>query len=469
MPARTPIHGPAEVPTENAVRTLRERLRGQVIRPDDGGYDQARRVWNTAVDRHPALIVYPRDVADVITSVDFARTNDVALAVRGGGHSPAGYGSVDDGLVVDLSSMKRLEVDPERRVAGAEPGLTWGECNARTHADGLATPGGDVAAVGIAGSTLGGGMGWLMRKHGLTIDNLLEVDVVTADGRLLTANETDHPDLFWALRGGGGNFGIATGLRYRLHPVRTVLGGALVYPATREGLRAYAEAAATAPDELTTITLVGKAPPLPFIPAEAHGTPVHLIVPSYVGDLEAGQQALAPLRALAGRTPVADTTGPTPYPALYDLTAMAAVSRPHAIRNAYLRELADETIEIIVDFVDRATSPYGVVALRELGGAMARVPIDATAFAHRDKAFYIAADNAWDDEPLPDRHIAWTEAFWRAAAPHTDGAYAGFLGDEGEDRVRAAYPPATYSRLAEIKRRYDPDNLFRSNPNIRPA
>ena len=213
-----------------------------------------------------------------------------------------------------------------------------------------------------------------------------------------------------------------------------------------------------------------KAPPLPFIPAEAHGTPVHLIMPCYTGDLDAGQRALAPLRTLAGRTPLADTTGPMPYPrSVRPDRAWRRSSRPHAIRNAYLRELADETIEIILDFVNRATSPFGLVALRELGGAMARVPVDATAFAHRDKAFYLAADNSWEDEPRPERHVAWTEAFWQAVAPYTDGAYASFLEDEGEDRVRAAYSPATYARLAAIKRRYDPDNLFRLNPNIQPA
>jgi FAD/FMN-containing dehydrogenase len=311
-------------------------------------------------------------------------------------------------------------------------------------------------------------MGWLMRKHGMTIDNLLAVDVVSAAGRRLTASEAEHPDLFWALRGGGGNFGIATCFRYRLHPVRTVLGGAIVHPATRAGLRAYAEATATAPDELTTITFVQKAPPMPFIPADAHGTPVHVILACYAGDPDAGQAALAALRRLTDSGPLADTTGPTTYPALYDLTEMAAVSRPHATRNAYLRELTDATIEIILDFVNRATSPFSLVALRELGGAMARVPVDATAFAHRDKAFYLAADNAWENEPQPERHVAWTEAFWQAVAPYTDGAYAGYLGDEGEARVRAAYPPATYARLAVIKRTYDPENLFRLNPNVRP-
>jgi FAD/FMN-containing dehydrogenase len=449
------------------------KVDGEVLRPGDAGYEQARRVWNARVDRHPALIVRPRDAAGVAAAVALARADGLPLAVRGGGHSPAGYGTVDGGLVVDLSAMRRLDVDPARRVAQAGAGLTWGDYNAGTHAHGLATPGGDVAAVGIAGSTLAGGMGWLMRKHGMTIDNLLAADVVTTDGRLVTASEAEHPDLFWALRGGGGNFGIATRFRYRLHPVGTIVGGAIVHRATQAGLRAYAEATAAAPDELTTITMVLRAPPLPFIPAEAHGMPVHLIMPCYIGDLETGQEALAPFRRLAGRAPLADTTGPLPYPALYDLTTMAAARRPHALRNAYLRELADDTIEIILDHVERSTSPFGLVALRELGGAMARVPIDATAFAHRDKAFYLAADNSWEDgDTQPERHVAWTESFCRAVAPHTDGAYAGFLGggdDEGEDRVRSAYPPATYARLAEVKRRWDPDNLARLNPNVRPA
>lgn len=454
---------------ETAVHPLAARVQGAVIKPGDDDYDQARRVWNRLVDRRPALIVRPRDTAEVIESVAFARSNDLPLAVRGGGHSPAGYGTVDGGLVVDLSTMKRLDVDPQHGVAWAQPGLTWGEYNARTHHHGLATPGGDVEGVGIAGSALTGGMGWLMRKHGMTIDNLLAVEVVTADGQVVTASETERPDLFWALRGGGGNFGIATGFRYRLHQVGTVIGGAIVYPATREGLRAYADAAARAPDELTTITLVGKAPPLPFIPADVHGSPVHIIMPCYTGEPAAGQRALDELRRLAGRTPLADTTGPQPYPALYALTDRAAVSRPHAIRNAYVRELADETIEIILDFVNRVTSPFGVIALRELGGAVGRVPVDATAFAHRDKAFYIAADNAWEDDSRSEPHVAWSQAFWEAIAPYTAGAYAGFLEEEGDHRISAAYPPATYTRLAAIKHHYDPDNLFRKNTNIRPA
>ena len=451
-----------------ALRVVESELRGEVVRPGDDAYDHRRRVWNTAIDRRPALIVRPHDAADVQRVINVARTHDIPIAVRSGGHSPAGFGTIDDGIVIDLTSMKGLEIDADRRVARAEPGLTWGEYNIGAHPHGLATPGGDVASVGVAGLTLSGGMGWLMRRFGMTIDNLLAVDAVTSDGQLLHASEREHPELFWGLRGGGGNLGVVTRLTYRLHPVDTVLGGAIVHPATRSGLRAYADAAAAAPDELTTITFVQHAPPLPFIPAEAHGTPVHVILPCYVGDLAAGKRALAPLHDLAGGTPIADTVRPVPYPDLFGLTDVAATPRPHAIRNAFVRELTDSTIDVILEFVDRATSPFSLVALRELGGAMARVGNDETAFAHRDKAFYLAADNSWDGGDA-DQHVAWTEQFWRAVAPQTDGAYAGFLADEGDERVRSAYPPATYARLAEAKQRYDPDNRLRSNANVHPG
>jgi FAD/FMN-containing dehydrogenase len=448
-----------------AIRLLESGLQGEIVRPGDDAYDRRRRVWNTAVDRHPALIVRARAPSDVQRVVELARTMDVPLAVRSGGHSPAGYGTVDDGIVLDLASMKRFAVDAHQRVAQVEPGLTWGEYNLVAHAHGLATPGGDVGSVGVGGLALSGGMGWLMRRFGMTIDNLLAADVVTADGQLLTAGGREHPDLFWGLRGGGGNLGVATRLIFRLHPVDTVLGGAIVHPATRDALRAYADAAMHAPDELTTITFVQPAPPLPFIPPEVHGTPVHAIIPCFVGDPVAGERALAPFRSLTGGAPIADTVGPMPYPGLFDLSEMAGTSRPHAIRNGFVRDLTDEVIDTMLEFVGRATSPFSVIALRELGGAMARVDRDETAFAHRDKAFYVAGDNGWDDGDA-DRHLAWTEDLWQALAPHTDGAYAGFLGDEGDARVREAYPPATYERLAAAKRRYDPDNLFRANANV---
>jgi FAD/FMN-containing dehydrogenase len=456
---------------DRAVWALIERLIGTVVRPHDVEYDRARRIWNSALDRRRALIVRPADADDIVQTIRFARTHDLPLAVRSGGHSLAGHGAVDGAMVLDLSGVNRLAIDPDRRIAWAQPGLTWGEYSTHAQTFGLATPAGDVASVGVAGLTLGGGIGWLARKHGLTIDSLLSVDVVTADGRQLTASAEEHPDLFWALRGGGGNFGVVTGFRFELHPVGTILGGAIVYPATADLLRAYVDAATAAPDELSTITFVLQAPPLPFIPAEAHGTPVVLITACYAGELNAGQQAMAPLRRLAGVTPLADTTGPMPYPALYDLTEPGAKPGPAAGRAGFLQALDDATIEAILVYCNQATSPLSVAELRVLGGAMARVPADATAFAHRDKPLFFAILNHWDDkiDPRPERHVAWVEAFWRAVADRTDGAYVNFLGDEGEDRVRVAYPPATYARLAEIKRRYDPDNLFRLNQNIRPA
>lgn len=452
-----------------AGRALGRRLAGDVVLPGDGGFDEARRVWNARVDRRPALVVRPRAATDVAEAVRFARERDLPIAVRGGGHSPAGHGTVDGGLVVDLSRMTRLEVDPAGRTARAEPGLTWGAYTAGTQERGLATPGGDVAAVGVSGLALAGGMGWLMRRYGTTVDNVLAVELVTADGRLLTASAEEHPDLFWGVRGGGGNLGVATGFRFRTHPVSTVVGGAVVHAATAAELRAYAEAALAAPDELTTLTFLLRAPPLPFLPAEVHGTLVHLIVACYAGDPGRADRALRPLRSLAGQRPVADTTAAVPYQALYRLTDTASVRRPHAVRNAYLRALPDATIAALLDAAAHPTSPFGLVGLRELGGAVARVPAGATAFAHRDKEFYLTVDNAWPDGEDAAPHVAWTERLWARIAPATDGAYAGYLDDEGDERVRAAYPPATYARLAGVKRRYDPDNAFRLNANVPPA
>lgn len=452
------------------VRELEEEFSGEILRPGDAEYEAARWVRNTAVDRHPALIVRPLTAKDVARAVTFAREHDLALAVRGGGHSPAGHSTVDGGIVLDLTAMNGIEVNRERREAWLGAGLTWGEFYARKQDDGLAIPGGDVSSVGVAGLTLGGGMGWLARKYGMAIDNLLAVEVVTADGRTLTASEAEHADLFWSLPGCGGNFGVATRFRFRMYPVGTVLGGAIVYPASREMLRAYLEAASAAPDELTAITLVLNAPPLPFIPKEAHGTPVLSIVPCYVGDLAAGQAALAPLRSLAGQSPLADVTGPKPYPELFELTKVAAVSRPQTVRAGFLRELPDAVIEAMLAAVREATSPFCTIAFRVLGGTMSRVSVEATAFAHRDKSFFLAFNAGWEDgDEAPRRHVAWTRDLWGKADPFTDGAYANYLEDEGDERVRAAYPGATYDRLAEIKRRYDPENVFRLNVNIPPA
>jgi FAD/FMN-containing dehydrogenase len=442
---------------------------GEVIRPGDADYDRARRVWNAAIDRRPALIVRPRTADEVAVALGWGRLRDLPVAVRAGGHSPAGSGVVEGGLVVDLRSMTRLTIDAERRVASAETGLVWEEFNACAGLSGLTTPSGDIAAVGLAGLTLGGGFGLLSRNYGLTIDSLLEVELVTADGRVLTANAETHPDLFWAVRGGGGNFGIATRMRFRLHPVATVLGGAIVYPATAGVLRAFVDAAIAAPDELSTLAFAMHAPPLGFLPAEQHGRHVVSILVCDSGDLETADERLRPLRSLAGHTPLADATARMPYAALFQLTEQAAIRRPQASRAGFLRSIHDDTLEAILEHTGRPTSPFSTAMLRVLGGAVARVAADATAFAHRDKVAFLNLQNVWDDPSDSEPHVAWVESFWHAVAAATDGAYANYLGDEGPERIRAAYPSPTYERLAAIKRRYDPDNVFRSNVNIAPA
>lgn len=453
------------------VRTLEEHLRGTLIRPDDATYDQARQVWNTAVNRYPALIVQPADAADVRRAITFAREQNVPIAVRSGGHSPAGYGTVSDGLVIDLGRMKRLDVDSARRIATAAPGLTWGEFNQATAATRLATPGPDVAAVGLGGHTLGGGFGWLSRRHGLTVDNLIAAEVVTADGEVLTASATENTDLFWALRGGGGNFGVVTLLQFKLHPLGGVMGGALVYRATREVLQAYAETGVNAPREITTLAAVTLAPPLPFIPECERGKPVLMIIACYDGDPARSDAAFGALRQLGGARPIADTIGPVPFLALFEMTARAATHQPQAIRAGFMREFSADAIDAILDGIAHPSSPTSAVMLRALGGAIAGAPNDSTAFSHRDQPLYFAVNNAWEATAgvAADIHVAWTEALWTKLATHTTGAYTNFLADEGAERVRSAYSPVHYARLAEIKRRYDPANVFHLNANIPPA
>jgi FAD/FMN-containing dehydrogenase len=452
----------------------RHTLPGDVITPSNADYENARHVWNRAVDRHPALIARCRTAAEVAAAVKYARAQGLPVAVRSGGHSMRGQGTIDGGLVIDLSPMKGLIVDPEKRVAWAQPGLTWGEYAARAQEYGLITPAGDSSTVGIGGLTLGGGIGWLTRKYGLTIDSLLSVELVTARGEQIVASEEEHPDLFWALRGGGGNFGVVTGFTFRLHPLGTIAGGALVYPATHEVIRDYAQRAAAAPDELSTIAFVMQAPPLPFLPVEAHGTLVLLITACYAGDVQAGQHALEPLRSLAGQTPLADLTGPMPYTGLYAFTAEGAKPSPTFVRSGFLHELDDETIGAILAYGRSMTSSFGMAQIRVLGGEMARVPAKATAFAHRDKSILLTIANGWLEQESAsevERHKEWTTAFWRAVAPRARGTYVNFigLGEDDRSRVQDAYVPKTYARLADVKRRYDPTNFFQQNANIPPT
>ncbi len=456
------------IPTDaSPFRALRARLAGDLITPADPGYDDARRTQSIVLDRYPLAIVRAANNRDVAAAVDFARECDLSIAVRGGGHSVAGHSMVDDTLVIDLSQMKRVLVDPTSRTARVQGGATSADIAGPAHEHDLALSTGDTASVGIGGLTTGGGVGFMVRKFGLAIDNLLSAEVVTADGELVTASATSHPDLFWAIRGGGGNVGIVTEFTFRLAPVGQVLGGLLALPATPATIRGYLDAAVAAPDDLTTIANLMPAPPLPFVPQEVVGKPVLAILVTWTSDIDAGQQALAPFRALA--EPIVDMVGPMPYPVMYAFTEEQAGPHGAAVRMMFADDLSDATIDAALDAVATADSPFSVVQVRGLGGAMARVDPAATAFAHRERRYFVAILRAWFD-PAEDAapHQAWAESLWREIRADGNGVYVNFLGEEGEARVREAYPAETYERLAAIKRQYDPENLFRHNQNIAP-
>ncbi len=450
------------------LRPLEQRLRGALLRPGMTGYDSARQVMNRALTRRPAAIAQVADAQDVVEVVRFARDHGLPLAVRSGGHSPAGYGMVDDALVVDLSAMKRVTIDPNARLARVEAGVTSGELAPLTQAHGLAISTGDTSSVGFGGLATGGGIGFMVRKHGLTIDNLVAAQVVTASGKLVTASEREHPDLFWAIRGGGGNFGIVTEFTVRLAEVGQILGGDLVLPASREVIRGYLDYVADAPDELTTIANLMHAPPAPYVPEARVGELVLSILVTWTGSESGGRRALAPLRALA--EPVADAVGLIPYPAIFNFTAHQAMPICHVIRHVFTREVSEAAIGAALDAVEHASSPFSLVQFRGLGGVMARVGAEATAFAHRDKRYLVTILGLWMDETEDVRpHRAWMESVWPAIRADGSGAYVNFLDDEGPERIREAYPLPTLARLAEIKRTYDPHNMFRFNQNIAPA
>ncbi len=449
-----------------ALERLNQRLTGELVRPGDLAYDRARQVQQALADRRPIAILRARSTTDVVQAVLFAREHDVPLAVRSGGHSLAGMSVADGALVVDLSALNGLSIDPGRRVAFVEPGVTSGQLAERAHEFGLGLSTGDVASVGLGGLTLGGGIGYFVRKYGLAIDHLLSVEVVTADGRLLVASANEHPDLFWGLRGGGGNFGIATRFEFRLETAGEVLGGALALPATPDVLRAYLECTTEAPDELTTIGAVLHLPPAPFIPPEHHGALGLGVFLVCAGDPSRAERIVEPLRKLG---PVADAVGMIPYPQIFALTEEATRPAPMRTRSMFADDLPPAAIDAIIREVSEGTSPGHMVQLRVLGGAVARVPEDATAFPHRNRRYMVSVINHWMDPADSDVEIAWTERTWRALRPYGAGVYVNFLEDEGRDRVREAYGPRTYDRLAALKRTYDPTNLFRFNQNIEPA
>ena len=445
-----------------AIAQLHSAFAGRVIVPGDDRYDEARTVFAGGIDRRPAAIVRPKDAAEVARVVAIARDLGQALAVRSGGHSGAGHGLVEDGIVVDLRDMRGLEIDAEARTAWAQTGLSAGEYTNAVGAHGLVTGFGDAASVGIGGITLGGGVGFLSRLHGLTIDSLLAAEVVTADGEIREVDAEREPDLFWAIRGGGGNFGVATRFKFRLHEVAEVVGGMLMLPATPEVLSGFLAEADAAPDELTAIVNVMPAPPVPFVPEERHGELVVMALVCYAGSGAEADRALAPFRSLA--TPIADMVEPIVYPEIYG-PEPEDYHPTVALRNVFTD---DVDAEGVIERLESAEAPMRVVQLRVLGGAIDRVPVDATAYAHRGERIMANVVAFYEDPAEMPARAAWVNEV--ATRLRTgDGAYVNFLGDEGPDRVRAAYPGATWDRLTEAKATYDPANLFRSNQNIPPA
>ncbi len=467
---------PTETTTGAAETTdldrLRDSIRGPVIAPDDAGYDAARAIWNGAIERRPACIARCTGVADVVAAVRFARERDLVVAVRSGGHGVGGHAVCDGGLVIDLSPMKGIRVDPAASTVRADAGVLWGELDRETQLHGLATVGGIVTHTGIAGLTLGGGIGWLTRKHGATVDNLLSVDLVTAEAELLTASGDVNPDLFWGIRGGGANFGVVTSFEYRLHPVGPiVLAGPIFHPLedAREVLASYREFIATAPDELTTIFELSVAPPVPFLPQDVHGKPIVMVGACYAGAPEDGIEVVRPLKEFGN--PIVDLLEPKLYTALQ---SMFDPSVPHGWhrywKSVELPLLTDDAIDTLVEHASAQTSPKSYCIVFQLGGALARAGEDETAFSQRDAGHNVNINAVWtDDDAESERHVAWARDFFSAMQPHAGGrVYLNFLGDEGAERVRHAYGDRQYGRLVDLKRTYDPTNFFRRNQNIAP-
>ena len=468
------IATPGERLISTSTSGFRRRLSGTALSPGDLGYDEARHVWNGLIDRHPAVIVRCASSTDVAAAIAFAREHELPLAVRGGGHSAAGFGVCDGGVVVDLSAMRAVDVDPVGKIATVGGGATWADVDASTQAHNLAVTGGLVTHTGVGGLTLGGGLGNLMRRCGLTCDNVVGMDLVTADGRTVSVGENDHPELLWGLKGGGGNFGVVTRFTYRLHMIGpTVVAGAILYPlaAGRDVLRFYRDWAVTLPDEMTTVVALRSAPASPHIPAQWHGVPVVAVAVCWSGDVGAGDRVLEPLRRF--RRPLADGIRPKPY---VEHQAMFDASAPHGRRN-YKRNtnvigLTDDLIDVLLEYTERKLSPLSMTLIFQLGGAVSRMAEDSTAYSDRAAAYNIDINAQWlhGDDPLASQYIQWVRDFNTAlGAFSSGGAYVNFLmGDEGEHRTRSTYGRAHHDRLVALKRVYDPDNVFRLNHNIDP-
>jgi FAD/FMN-containing dehydrogenase len=454
---------------EATVRDLRDTMRGELVLPGDADYHEARSVWNGMIDRRPAMIARCTGTSDVIAAVGFARSEGLTVAVRGGGHNVAGNATCDGGLVIDLSPMKGMRVDAEARTVRAQGGLTWGELDNETQAFGLATTGGLVTTTGISGFTLGGGVGWMMRKHGLACDNLLSADLVTADGQIVRASESENAELLWGLRGGGGNFGVVTEFEFRLHPVSQVLGGLVAWPAQAapDVLRYWRDWVRDTPDELCTMAAFLYAPPEPFVPPEVVGSPIFGIACFHLDPDGSAEDDLQPLRDLG---PAVDVLGPMPYQAVQGMfDAGAPRGSRNYWRSAFVDTLGDEAIDSIVSQAEGLPAPMGQLHIHQLGGAMSRIPAGATALGNRDAGFLMNYIGLWLDPSQDEAGTAWARGASDAMQPYSTGArYVNFLADEGEAGVRSAYEEETYTRLRGLKAQYDPTNFFHLNQNIKP-
>jgi FAD/FMN-containing dehydrogenase len=461
LPAQELIDTNDSVVSENQIQEFRNSFRGEIIRPDDGGYEKARKIWNASVEKHPGIISRCSGVADVVGAVNFAQENALLVAVRGGGHDVGGRALCDGGLVVDLSRTKGIHVEPASRTARVQGGATLGDVDHETHAFGLAVPAGIISKTGIAGLTLGGGVGWLIRKFGMTIDNVLSFEVVNAEGKVLTAREGENDDLFWALRGGGGNFGVVTSFEFRAHPVSTVLGGLLVYPrvAAIEVLRFFRDFMQSAPDELTVYAALLHTP---------DGAPVVGVIACYCGDVAEGQRALSPLRGFGSAA--MDTIQPLPFPAMQSLLdAFFPDGNYNYWKSTMQRELSDDAISVILDHTNKMSSPLSMVVVEYYGGAAGRVGASDTAFPHRHLPWDILIAAQWANPAESSQHRAWARGLADALRPFSSGAYLlSALDQEADEVINAAFG-ANLPRLAALKKKYDPTNFFRVNQNIKPA
>jgi FAD/FMN-containing dehydrogenase len=453
----------------SSVEELRARTSGQVITPDDAGYDEARAVHNAMIDKRPSVVVRPTEAADVVAAVNHARENGLDLAVRGGGHSVPGFGTVDDGVVIDLSGMRAVTVDAGSKTARAQGGATWGDFNDATNAHGLATTGGIISTTGVGGLTLGGGIGYLARGAGLSCDNLISADVVTADGQTVTASATEHEDLYWALRGGGGNFGVATSLEFRLHPVADIYGGPMFFEVSdaADVLRWFREYIVDAPEEFGGFPAWQIAPPLPFIPEDRHGDTFLAFVACWAGPIDDGEQMLKPLHDVA--PVVAEHVGPMPYPALNSaFDGLVPPGLQHYWKANFVKELTDDAITAHLEHGPNVPAVNSTVHIYPINGACHRVASDETAFAYRDATFATVIAGMWPDPADNERNTAWVRGYYDATAPLSEeGGYINFMAADDQDRIRTNYR-GNYDRLVEVKRAYDPDNLFHQNQNIAP-